>query len=391
MKKICHIKIKNKNECTGCRACEKLCPMGCINMKEEAEGFIYPHIDEKKCANCGICKNRCPQKSKIEEKTTKVLAIKSKDSEVYKKSSSAGMAYLLAKKVIENDGVVFGCAYNKEMIPIQMMVNDIDNLQKLRGSKYVFSNTLNTYQEAKEYLENHIKVLYIGTPCQIGGLLSFLGRKYDNLFTIDIVCHGVPSAKLFKKYIEYLEKVYKKKVINYEFRNKEKARWGEFVSKITFDDNTFEYVNANDDLYYSNFLKGTDYRESCYKCKYANLNRVGDITLGDFWGIENIEPEFYSEKGVSLVLINNIKGEKLLNEVNQFVFISEKKEIHAMEKNHNLYAPTTRTIKRNTIYKGIDKYDTKIFIEKNLKERNYGKKILKKIIPHSVVRLMKKN
>lgn len=386
-----HLKIKNKADCTGCRACEQLCPVKCITMIEDQEGFIYPHIDEEKCINCGLCNKRCPQlNSKIESKETKkVYAVKSKNVKNSKKSTSAGMAYMLTKKIIEKNGIVFGCAYNDNLVPIQKKVDTENDLEKLRGSKYVFSNTLSTYSEVKKELENDKNVIYIGTPCQIGGLYAFLGKEYEKLITVDIVCHGVPSPKLFSKYLKYLEKKLGQRVINYEFRNKDKAIWGEYRAKVTLE-NGAKYIDANDDPYYSNFLKGTIFRESCYKCKYANTDRVGDITLADFWGIEKISSNFYSEEGVSLVFINTQKGAKIFDEVKKNIDYEEHSIEEAVEKNGNLSHPTQRNEKRDFTYKDIDNKDIESYIKRNLKIDGKLKKKIKKLIPRKIKKIIKK-
>ena len=195
-----HIEIKKKVDCTGCRACEQICPVKCITMKEDKEGFIFPYVDEEKCINCGLCKKKCPQINyKLEKRDSKVYAVKTKEKSISQNSTSAGIAYILGKYIIQNNGCVFGCTYNDVLEPIQIMVENEKDLEKLRGSKYVFSNTMHTYTQVKDVLEQQKKVLYVGTPCQIAGLKSFLGRDYEELLLVDIVCHGVPSAKIFKK------------------------------------------------------------------------------------------------------------------------------------------------------------------------------------------------
>ncbi len=386
-----HLEIKDKAKCTGCRACEQLCPVKCIEMVEDEEGFIFPKIDEEKCINCGLCKNRCPQlKEKEEERKKYIYAVKPKKVEIAKKSTSAGMAYILMKKTINENGVVFGCTYNEKLEPIQIKVEKEEELQKLRGSKYVFSNTLHTYSEAKKALEESKKVLYIGTPCQIDGLYAFLGKKYENLLTADIVCHGVPSQKIFKKYIEYLENKFKAKVINYEFRNKDKAIWGEFCAKVTMDNGKIKYLNADEDPYYSNFLKGTIYRECCYKCKYANGNRIGDITLADFWGIEKEDSKFSSTNGVSLVIINSLQGKRAFESVEEQIEYKEFSIEQASNKNSNLKHPTKRSDVRNEIYHGINEMDAKNYIKKKLKISNKMKKKIKKFIPKKLKKIIKK-
>ena len=177
-----HIEIKKKVDCTGCRACEQICPVKCITMKEDKEGFIFPYVDEEKCINCGLCKKKCPQINyKLEKRDSKVYAVKTKEKSISQNSTSAGIAYILGKYIIQNNGCVFGCTYNDVLEPIQIMVENEKDLEKLRGSKYVFSNTMHTYTQVKDVLEQQKKVLYVGTPCQIAGLKSFLGRDYEEL------------------------------------------------------------------------------------------------------------------------------------------------------------------------------------------------------------------
>lgn len=386
-----HIDTVNNNYCTGCRACEQLCPVNCIKMKENNEGFIYPEIDEHRCINCGKCKAKCPQlnqNSRAEKQ--EVFAVKARNIDDSQKSTSAGIAYILYRNTIENGGIVFGCMYNEELIPMQVKIEENDELYKLRGSKYVFSNTMKTYTEVKECLLDGRDVLYIGTPCQIAGLYAYLGKEYEKLLTADIVCHGVPSPKIFKKYIEFLQIKYKKKVIGYEFRNKDRAIWGEYQTKIIFEDNSVKYVNADDDPYYSNFLSGTMYRESCYNCKYANYDRIGDITLADFWGIEKVNPKFYSKKGVSLVICNTQKGKDIIKEIEENIIFVEQTEADAKSKNKNLSVPTSRKLIRDIIYKGIDYKTPEDFINTNLKVERNLKKVIKKIIPKNIKIMIKK-
>jgi len=386
-----HIVVTNKASCTGCRACEQLCPAKCIEMKEDEEGFIYPHIDETKCINCGLCKMQCPQlKTERMNHEKEVFAVKAKDKQVAHKSTSAGVAYLLSKKTIEENGIVYGCAYNEKLEPNQIRVTNKQDLEKLRGSKYVFSNTLDTFTKAKKDLEEGKKVLYIGTPCQIAGLYAFLRKEYENLLTIDIVCHGVPSTKLFKKYIEYLEEKYKAKIENYEFRNKDKAIWGEFFAKVTMQNNKVKYINADEDPYYSNFLKGTIYRECCYECKYADMNRVGDITLADFWGIEKENIHFYEKEGVSLVIVNTSKGKRNFEEIKNDIDWEKHTEEQASRRNGNLSHPTKRTEQRNKIYTRIDELPAKQFMKENMKIQGRVKKKIKRMIPKNIKKMIKK-
>ena len=285
--------LPTKN-CTGCSACLQKCPKQCISMIANEEGFLYPVIDEKKCINCGLCTKVCPQLKKIKEESTeypKAYAMRNKNTEELKQSSSGGIFKVLANYVLENDGVVFGVAYDENLNVNHIKVKDKEKLKLLQGSKYVQSNINNTYKEAEKELKKNKIVLFSGTPCQIAGLNSFLMKYYDNLITCDLVCHGVPSQKLFKKYIEFLSEKFKSKVVKYNFRSKNKKGWG-LVSQVETKDGKIRFVEPDFDPYYSNFLSSNTYRESCYKCYYSNCNRVSNITLADYWGINRIHPKF---------------------------------------------------------------------------------------------------
>lgn len=380
------IKIKNKNECCGCNACVQKCPKNAIRLVEDKEGFFYPLVDEKKCIDCGLCKKVCPFinfSEEPKEKYPKTYAIKNKNKEEVKKSSSGGMFILLAKEIIKNNGIIYGAAYDEENNINHIGVEKKEDLIKLQGSKYVQSNINNAYKEVKKNLDKKRLVLFTGTPCQIKGLKNFLVKDYENLLTCDLVCHGVPSQKLFQKYLSYLENKYHKKIKKYDFRNKEKKGWG-LTAKITFEDNSVKYLNSDFDSYYSNFLDCNTYRESCYNCKFANINRSSDITLADYWGILSIHNKFYDEQGVSLVLINTEKGERILSKVKDKIDLINTDLDYAISKNKNLKEPSQRPEKREKIYNQIDMIPTTKFIKEKLNYKVTMKKIVKIFIPNKI-------
>lgn len=382
------MQVTENKLCTGCRMCEKICPVQAIHMVENEEGFIYPEIDNNKCIKCNLCKRKCPQ-NEDEMKKNKdqiIMAVKNKESIEAKKSTSAGVSHVIAKEAIKKGYVVFGCVMDKELNVYQKQIDKIEDLDLIRGSKYVFSDTKDTFLQAKQLLEEDKKVLYIGTPCQISGLKACLGKNYDNCITIDIVCHGVPSLKLFKTYIKNLEKKFNSRIIKYEFRNKDKVEWGRFCSKVCTNEKDY-YINADFDPYYYNFLKGTTYRESCYNCKYANFERQADITLADFWGIEKVDKTFFDKNGVSLVIVNSIKGKKCLKEIEEYVEIKNYSKEDASKKNGNLLKPTERPSIRDFIYEEIDDSN---YIKNKLKVNKNIKTILKLIIPQFMWKFYKK-
>lgn len=387
------INITNLTDCTGCRACEQICPKNCIEMVENEEGFLYPKVNEEQCINCGLCKKTChiqnaPSRAEFFEKS-EVYAMKPKTEEVAINSTSGGMFVILAKYILSQNGIIYGCEFDENLIARHIAIDSIKELNKLRGSKYVSSNTLSTYKEVKENLKNNKLVLYTGTPCQIAGLKKFLNHEYDKLITVDIVCHGVPSQKLFSTYIEWLENKLGDKIKTYEFRNKEKSGWGlGFTAKIVTQKDKVKYLKADFDPYYSAFLSGKTYRESCYQCKYANIERIGDFTIADFWGIEKIKPKFYSKDGISLVVINNQKAKDIFEKMSADILLEKTNIDDAIVKNHNLKEPTKRLNERNDIYSQIQDFES--CANTYMLPKNKVKTIIKNSIPQSFKIFIKK-
>lgn len=319
---------EKKEDCCGCGACFNICNKNAIEMKEDIYGYIYPYIKKELCIECGACKKVCAYQNSHEYNLPKqVLAATSNNNIIKLNSSSGGIFSILALNVLGENGIVFGSYLDQNMIPKHIAINNESDLGKIQGSKYVQSNIGNTYSEAKEYLVQGKKVLFSGTPCQIDGLKYFLKKEYENLITIDIICHGVPSSKLFKDYILYMEKNIKGKILDFRFRDKTKG-WG-LTGKITYRNSKgikSKMVYCKESSYYNLFLNGDIYRESCYKCKYACKERVGDITLGDYWGIESEHPEinsknikFNKDKGVSSVIVNTSKGLTIIKESKSYM------------------------------------------------------------------------
>lgn len=386
------IECLSRNECCGCSSCVQRCPKDAIKMVENEEGFLYPTIDKEKCINCGLCYNICPQFKKVNERKKgfpKAYALRNKNENELLKSSSGGFFSILANYIIEKNGAVFGAAYDENLNVRHIKATTKKDLSSIRGSKYVQSTIGVTYKEAKKALEDGQYVLFTGTPCQISGLKSYLNRDYEKLITADLVCHGVPSQKLFKKYLEYLSLKYKSKVVKYNFRSKEKKGWS-LVSKIETADGRIRYREPDFDPYYNNFLKSTTYRENCYQCKYANYNRVADFTMADFWGISKMHPNFFKESGNSLVLINNEKANQIIELLNENIEIIETNLDKAASYNKNLLEPSKKSSKRSMVYKDIDKKDAKSFIKENLKCEVTLKKAIKAIVPQRVKKVIKK-
>ena len=373
-----HILIENECKCCGCKSCQNICPRHAISMVENEEGFLYPIVDEKKCINCGLCKKICPMLNDISRdkylKNAVCIAAKTKDENIQLNSSSGGIFGTFATNVLEKNGIVVGSTMDSNHNVKHIIINNIDNIYDIMGSKYVYSDLNTIFVEIKENLNNNKQVLFSGVPCQVAALLNYLQKDYTNLITIEVICHGTPSQKLFNKYVEYLEKKYNAKLIDYKFRSKEAANWGTYKSMAKFvnlkNNKIFvKKINADFDPYYWNFLNAKNYRESCYECKFANPNRNSDITLGDFWGIEHIKPEMVDYKGVSIVVINTEKG------LNFFETMKDKIEYEKVEygeirkNNGQLQKPSKRPKERDTWYNNFESEDfiRNIKIKKNFK------------------------
>lgn len=341
--------------CTGCRACEQLCTNRCISMRTDKEGFLISDVSEAGCIDCGLCTKICPQ-NKIANATKphRVVALRYKDDKVLLNSASGGAFVGMAATVLEQDGVVYGAAYQRDLTVVHIAVESICDLKKLQSSKYVQSDTLNTYSDVKTMLRGGREILYSGTPCQIGGLYAYLGRDYPNLLTAEIICHGVPSPKLFAKYLEWLKIKYNEDILHYDFRDKT-AGWG--LRYKTKTKTKTIHISARSDPYYWYFLQGYTYRECCYRCKYATEKRISDFTLGDYWGIQSEHPSFYDMKGISLMLINTDKAEKWFENNKHLFYTQESSFDKASKWNENLIRPTKRPEIRDAIYEKIDQLD----------------------------------
>lgn len=330
------INIINKENCSGCKACYNVCPKSCIDMVIDEEGFWYPKVNEDVCIQCGLCEKVCPEiniynSEKACDKPT-TFAAWNNDEDKREASSSGGIFTSIAEWILSNGGVIFGAGYDDEFNVVHKEVNSIEGLNDLRGSKYVQSNINDTYKKAKQYLNEGKKVLFTGTPCQIAGLYNYLQKKYDNLYTCDIVCHGVPSPEVFEKYKQMLESLNGSTIQRIAFRHK-KYGWKLYSVSLLFNNNIEYSKTLKEDPYILGFLRDYYLRPSCYKCTYSKLPRVSDITLGDFWGVGNKYPGLDDDKGTSLLLVNTDKGKIMLEGCKDSIFIQECDLEHAIKGN----------------------------------------------------------
>lgn len=348
------IKITDKKNCTGCYACLNTCPQSCITMKDDFEGFWYPVVDYNKCINCGLCENVCPVMHKTQENNEpRAYACINKNEIIRMKSSSGGIFTLVAEHVIDNNGVVFGASFDKGFTVVHSYVESKEDLEKFRGSKYVQSKIGDAYKQAELFLREGRQVLFSGTPCQIAGLKSFLQREYDNLLCIDIVCHGVPSPKVWERYISYHENRAGASVKRIAFRRKDNG-WKRYSISLSFNNDT-EYIETFDgDLYMRAFLKNVCLRPSCYACNFKTLHRQSDITLADFWGIQNLLPKMDDDKGTSLVFINSVRGESVFKKIKDKILCEEVDINKAVEYNLSAIKSVEKNPKRDKFFKELD-------------------------------------
>lgn len=309
--------VLSKDICTGCSACMNICPHKCITMKNDNDGFVYPEVDEKVCVNCGLCRRICPVNNFINIQTQDfpiAYAAYNNDSDVVEHSSSGGIFNAFAKEVINQNGIVYGAAFNSDFGVEHIRVTTIEQLKLFRGSKYVQSNINNTYELAKSDLINGKKVLFSETPCQIAGFKQFIDKEYDNLLCIDIICHSVPSPKAWRTYLSQLEDKENQHITNVNFRDK-RSSWKKYYLCLELENGREILHTGNDNRFMQAFIQGLSTRESCYKCAFKGSNRGSDITLGDFWGVESVCPESFNERGTSLVIIQTSKGLQAFSDI----------------------------------------------------------------------------
>lgn len=380
------ISINKKDNCCGCYACVNVCPKDCISMLEDSEGFNYPCVDKSKCVDCTLCEKVCPiiNKDKVaqgsnEEDNTYVAY--TKNATVRKNSSSGGMFTELAESVLKNNGVVFGCAFDDDFNAHHIMIDNISDLEKLRGSKYIQSQIESTYKEAEKLLKNGKLVLFSGVACQIAGLNSYLRKDYNNLITVDVLCHGVPSGKAWRKYIDDNQKRHNAKLNKYYFRNKDNG-WKVFTVKQMYMDNQGESSSFNKDSFMQLFLGEVCLRPSCHNCRFKDIRRPSDITLGDCWGVQNYMPEMDDDKGTSVVIAHTKKGVNILNSVKNNLVIKKAKLDRALpptaDSRKSVLPHKNREIFFKQLNEGKSVDELAILVKDRFKKPNIIKRIKRK-------------
>lgn len=342
------IHITDKSSCCGCNACGDVCPKQAISFVTDVEGFWYPEVNTQKCIECGLCDKVCPFiNSNNPKEPLAVYAAKNPVEEERRNSSSGGIFWMLVKQVLDEKGVVFGAAFDTNWMVCHSSAESLEDAKIFMGSKYVQSRVCGTYNKVREELKNGKKVLFTGTACQVAALKNFLKRDYDNLITVDVVCHGVPSPGVWKEYLKSLLRpegavagentvlMSLKEVPSIEgisFRDKQNG-WRKFgflvrysadqreAEKFGFSSvktlETREPFSSN--VFMQGFLRNLYLRPSCYKCRLKSGRCNSDISLGDFWGVWNELPDMDDDRGVSLVMVNSTKGEYYLSKINPII------------------------------------------------------------------------
>ncbi len=383
--------IKGKKEdCYGCSACEKACPKKAITLVADREGFLYPVINKELCVECGICKSVCPHDNALVcNEPQAVFAGQNKNNQKLMSGSSGSMFILFAEKILEEHGAVSGCVWDNNLRATHIVTEKGQDVQKMQGSKYVQSNLNGVFEDIKARLEKGQKVLFSGTPCQVDGLKRYLRKEYAELFTIDLICHGVPSPALLEKYIEELENSKQSKVTELRFRNKAINGWRSQGTIKLDNGNLLDFSPFKHSYYNLYYMENCVSRYSCYDCKFASPKRTGDVTIGDFWNASDFVPESIVQNGVSALLINTEKGKAFFEAINESLLLYESTLPIAQKGNERLVKGGKVPPKRQDFYTKVKELGLEKVADEYCKYR-YLVPFVKKHMPRGVKKIMKK-
>lgn len=364
-----------KNLCTGCYSCYNVCPENCIEMKVDEMGFRYPKVDYDRCIKCKKCINTCPSYNKpnLLDKWSepKIYAAWSLDEEIRFTSTSGGVFSELAKAVIKDDGLVAGALYNKEHLVEHYLTDNIEEIEKLKQSKYVQSDIGDIFKLIKKELDGGKLVSFCGSPCQVSGLLNFVKKPYENLITFDFVCRGTNSPKAYTKYMEMMEIKYKGKIKKVWFKNKTYG-WNRFSTRIDFENGKTYIKDRYHDLYMRGYLEENLYmRPCCFDCKYKEFPRIADITLADFWGVGAYDPKLDPDKGTSLIMVNSTKGAALFEKIGDNVYRSKLKLEVALPGNACIAKSAIENPEIKNFLIMLDEYPFDVCFNKYAKNKGY--------------------
>lgn len=360
------IQINEKKDCCGCTACKNICPVNAITMKKDNEGFLYPEIDLEKCVKCGLCEKTCPILNKREKNENKQEAyvINNKNNKIRSESTSGGAFTPIAEYVIKNDGVVFGATYGKNLEVYHMYTEKIEDLYLFRGSKYVQSDLKDSFQEVKKFLLDDRLVLFSGTPCQIQGLKSFLGKEYNNLITLDVVCRAVPSPLVLEKYLNYQKKKNNVQEIN-SIIFRDKSKYGYSYSSMTVEGKDFIYrEGVETDPYLRAFFNNYSGRPSCYDCKFRNKERISDFTVWDCFTISEFDKRLADNKGTTRMIIQTKKGKEIFEKIKDNYNYTEINVEDAVKNVRELLESPKPNQRREKFFNDLNEMNEEDFFEK---------------------------
>lgn len=361
--------------CTGCYACVSKCPQDCIRMAEDDEGFWYPQIREDRCVKCGLCEKACPVLTEIPnhktERDIRVYAVMHTDEKTRSESSSGGAFSALAETVLAQGGAVFGAAFDENFDVHHICLERIEDLPKLRGSKYVQSRIGDAYRQAETILKSGRPVYFSGTACQTSGLLGYLGKDYENLYTQDLICHGVPSPMVWRKYLEYQQTLERSKIKKIFFRDKSFG-WHNWHLAIDFENGSHYAQSQFRDKMIVSYLRGKCSRPSCYDCKFKQKCRTADFTLADFWGIQDIAPELDDDRGISSCYVNSPKAQKLFDQARERLSVRELDLDLAVAGNLAMVESERLPANREEFLEEIKRKSFEMAYGKHLEEMSFG-------------------
>ncbi|WP_443689684.1 Coenzyme F420 hydrogenase/dehydrogenase, beta subunit C-terminal domain [Phascolarctobacterium faecium] len=390
------IQINNKENCCGCRACTEICFYHAINMEIDEEGFYYPKVDSTKCIDCGLCDSVCPIMNgglkKLDKNFPEGYVCWAKDKILRFNSTSGGIFGVLATLVINNNGVVYGAAFDEKMKLRVVKASNIEELQPILKSKYLQCNNEMAFKNIKKDLQEGKNVLYMSSPCNVKALKNYLRKKYDNLLTMDFICHGVPSQLLFDLNKSYLERKYNGVMLSYDFRDKLSKKPSPPKNRITFlrDKNTIEVSGLYlQDVFHCLFETFNILRPSCYVCRFAKPQRESDITVGDFHNINRYMPNINRFDGVSMMLVNTDLGNKFINATRNELFLKEFEVNLLISENECLAKPTRRKNVRNIIFKELNDFGFEYIAQKYVLTTSNKLKILYYNLPNWLRRILK--
>lgn len=329
------ISLDSKSNCCGCRACEQICPRNCITLRPDECGFLYPVVNTNSCINCDLCRKACPilNSSVPNNFNKRVYAMAHHEENEVIHSSSGGAWSGICRWGIENNYVIYGVIFDENWKAVYRKAVSLKECDAFRGSKYIQSDPMNSFEEIKHTLEDGGKVIFSGTPCYVKALRNFLKRDFDSLLTVDLICHGVPSPTIWEAYIRFLEKKEKSKIISINMRDKRLGWNHRSLTSVKFENNKEICDTPTSNTFMDGFGQELFFRPSCYECHFSNLNRPGDLTIGDFWGINDCSQNFYGVQGVSCCICNNKKGEKVFSEIQESFIVEEKTIEECMQPN----------------------------------------------------------